>query len=264
MENKLIAAVHGLPELYDKSSHLYRDRSKKVVAWRKLSEEVGLPYEICRRRWKGLRDTYLKKRREETGRRSGSETGSAKKWKYSAVLSFLDPFVTPRESSGSMGRRVEGDSTAEYFTDAGRDQDEMSEAAAGPSDIERGDEPDQSTEDGEEEPQSADPAPPPPPPPPAAPAAPKPPMGKRKAQNRSMRSDREREREMEERFLEALERSAPPTPPAPPPSEDELFLKSLVPSLERLPPQQKEYVKFQIHKLIYEASTVVLNLEHLE
>uniref|UniRef100_A0A8C1CJ48 E3 ubiquitin-protein ligase CHFR n=2 Tax=Cyprinus carpio TaxID=7962 RepID=A0A8C1CJ48_CYPCA len=46
--------------------------------------------------------------------------------------------------------------------------------------------------------------------------------------------------------------------------KDELFLLSLVPSLQSLPPQTKEFVKFQIHKLIYESSTVPLNLEQLD
>ncbi|KAM6927121.1 uncharacterized protein PEZ65_010518 [Lycodopsis pacificus] len=157
MEDKLIVAVCGFPELYDTSSYLYRDRTKKDMAWRKVSEDVGQP-----------------------------------------------------------------------------------------------DETDWSSEDGEEEPQGAA-APPPP--------APTPPMEKRRAPKRPRGI--EKQREVEERLLQALERDTP-APPAPPLSEDELFMRSLVPSLERLPPQQKEYVKFQIHKLIYEASTVVLNLDHLE
>lgn len=67
-----------------------------------------------------------------------------------------------------------------------------------------------------------------------------------------------RESEIEKLLVEALKRPALPAPP--PPSEDDLFLKSL----QRLSPQQKEFVKFQIHKLIYESSTVVLNLEPAE
>lgn len=65
-----------------------------------------------------------------------------------------------------------------------------------------------------------------------------------------------------ERLLQALKRSAAPVPPSL--SEDEHFLLNSLPSLQRLPAQQKEFVKFQIHKLIYEASTVVLNLEPVE
>ncbi len=37
--------------------------------------------EVCRKKWKSLRDTYLKERRKET-KMSGSAAGSVKKWKY--------------------------------------------------------------------------------------------------------------------------------------------------------------------------------------
>ncbi|KAK9976564.1 hypothetical protein ABG768_021769 [Culter alburnus] len=47
-------------------------------------------------------------------------------------------------------------------------------------------------------------------------------------------------------------------------SEDEHFLLSLLPSLQKLQPQMEEFVKFQIHELIYESSNVLLNLETLE
>ncbi|XP_051992214.1 uncharacterized protein LOC127650670 isoform X2 [Xyrauchen texanus] len=56
----------------------------------------------------------------------------------------------------------------------------------------------------------------------------------RRTQNRT----RGNEAEIERFLIEALKRPAAPVPP--PPSEDELFFQSLVPSLARLPPQQKE------------------------
>uniref|UniRef100_A0A8C1V1U2 Transcription factor Adf-1 n=1 Tax=Cyprinus carpio TaxID=7962 RepID=A0A8C1V1U2_CYPCA len=153
MEDKVIIAVCGYPELYDTSSYFHRNRNKKDLAWKKVSEE-----EVCRKKWKSLRDTYLKERRKETEKRSGSAAGSGKKWKYSAVLSFLDPFVSPRETSGNMEREDEENQAAGY--EHPEDQGET--------------------------------------------------------------------------------------------EEDELFLLSLVPTLQKLPPQTKEFVKFQIHKLIYE------------
>ncbi len=36
-------AVCGHPELCDTTTYLHRDRTKKETAWRKVSEEVGLP-----------------------------------------------------------------------------------------------------------------------------------------------------------------------------------------------------------------------------
>ena len=35
-------------------------------------------------------------------KRSGSAAGSGKRWKFSQILGFLDPFVTPRETTSNM------------------------------------------------------------------------------------------------------------------------------------------------------------------
>lgn len=63
----------------------------------------------------------MKERRKETEKRSGSAAGSAKRWKYSAVLSFLNTFVP----SGNM-ESWDGDEQT-----AGYDHPEQREAAAG-------------------------------------------------------------------------------------------------------------------------------------
>uniref|UniRef100_A0AAV2K5K1 MADF domain-containing protein n=1 Tax=Knipowitschia caucasica TaxID=637954 RepID=A0AAV2K5K1_KNICA len=38
--------------------NVYRDRNKKELAWRRVSEVVGVSVEVCKKRWKNLRDTY--------------------------------------------------------------------------------------------------------------------------------------------------------------------------------------------------------------
>ena len=92
--------------------------------------------DICRRKWKSLRDTYLREKKKEGEKRSGSAAGQGKKWKYSAVLSFLDPFIAPREMSSNMARGVEEDGAAEesLLEDEGQCRDKA--AAAGPSSVE--------------------------------------------------------------------------------------------------------------------------------
>ncbi|KAK5603198.1 hypothetical protein CRENBAI_012927 [Crenichthys baileyi] len=60
--------------------------------------------DVCRKKWKGLRYTYLKERRKELEKRSGAAAGAAKKWRFSAVLSFLNPFVAPRPTTSNMGQ----------------------------------------------------------------------------------------------------------------------------------------------------------------
>ncbi|KAA0712535.1 hypothetical protein E1301_Tti019069 [Triplophysa tibetana] len=166
-----------------------------------------------------------------------------KKWKYSAVLSFLDRFVSPRETSGNMERGDEENQAAGY--DQPEDQGEAA-AAVEPTGSFDGSEPGS--------PLSETAA--------ASPVASSTSAAVPRAPRRRARP-REQPSEVERQLLEAL-RTRPVAPAPPPRSVDEHFLLSLVPSLERLPPQTKEYVKFQMHKLIYESSTVMLNLEQLE
>ncbi|MEQ2277553.1 hypothetical protein XENORESO_004345 [Xenotaenia resolanae] len=104
MVDKIIVAVCGRPELYDSTNYYYRDKYRKDLAWRGVSEDTGVAEDVCRKKWKGLRDTYLRERRKELEtRRSGAAAGPGKKWRFSAVLSFLDPFVTLRPTTSNMG-----------------------------------------------------------------------------------------------------------------------------------------------------------------
>ena len=78
------------------------------------------------------------------------------------------------------------------------------------------------------------------------------------------------EKMIEDLLIQSLQRQSAPLPPPPPPTpppawiEEERFLSSLAPSLYRLPPQQREIVKFQIHKLIFDSTVVELNMDILE
>ncbi|CAL8253740.1 unnamed protein product [Boreogadus saida] len=63
-------------------------------------------------------------------------------------------------------------------------------------------------------------------------------------------------------ILQALHSCANPAVPTPTPlSGNEHFVLGLVPSLERMPPEVLEYVKFQIYKVIFDNSHFTLNLE---
>ena len=61
-------------------------------------------------------------------------------------------------------------------------------------------------------------------------------------------------------ILQALQRhNSVPTPT--PLSGNEHFAMGLVPSLDRLPPEVLEYVKFQIRKVIFDQSNFTVQLE---
>ncbi|XP_028320033.1 uncharacterized protein LOC114474159 [Gouania willdenowi] len=199
MEAKLIVAVCLHPGLYDTDNFFYGDRTRKDLAWRKISEQVGVAEDVCRKKWKRLRNTYIKERRKNEDRRRGS---TSKRWKYSALMSFLDPFVSPRETSSNMVQWVEEDGTAEY-------------------------------------------------------GQPLESRGKRAKKRSSQVSQNE---------VEQVLRTPPPSPPSPPPppasqTEDEMFLRGLLPALQKVPQEFKEYAKFQIHKIIFDLQPVKQNLK---
>ena len=55
-----------------------------------------------------MRDTYKRElRKEKEARRSGAAAGTGQKWRFLGVLSFLEPFITPRPTSGNMAGRAE-------------------------------------------------------------------------------------------------------------------------------------------------------------
>ncbi|KAL3978898.1 interleukin 16 [Sarotherodon galilaeus] len=226
MEERLISAVANHPELYDASCYFYRDRNKKDLAWRHISEEIGQPEDICRRKWKSLRDTYNKEKRTEKEKRSGSAAGSGRRWTFLAVMGFLDPFLTPRETSGNMVRTVKNfppEDQGQPGEAAGESQSEGISSLlitlccfvlcfTGPQ--------------------------------------------RRTAPRRTRDGSQDAPSAVELAILESLK--------MPRQSPTEHFLLGLVPALESMPPQTREFVKFQIHKLVFENSTAVLNFETLD
>ncbi|XP_025998136.1 uncharacterized protein LOC113006397 [Astatotilapia calliptera] len=103
MEYKLIMAVSGFPSLYDMNSPTYRDLNMRSDAWRQVAEIVGVPESECRRKWKTLRDQHRRERQREKERReSGIGLFNYRPWRYSSILSFLNPFIDAR-AAGTNG-----------------------------------------------------------------------------------------------------------------------------------------------------------------
>ncbi|KAK5617586.1 hypothetical protein CRENBAI_003367 [Crenichthys baileyi] len=140
------------------------------------------------KKWKGLWDTFLKERRKELEKRSGAAAGAAKKWRFSAILSFLDPFVAPRPTTSNMcqfSKNSPEEETSETEDTNGEDTEERSTPSEAPAASSVSD--------------SA----------PSSSAAAQPPIGRRR---RTMRP-REEPSEVERALLEALNNRPPPPPP---------------------------------------------------
>ncbi|XP_047205342.1 myosin-1-like [Girardinichthys multiradiatus] len=96
---------------------------------------------------------------------------------------------------------------------------------------------------------------------PSSSAAAQPPVGRRR--RRTVRP-REEPSEVQRELLEALRNRPPPPPPPRVYSSMEHFLLGLAPSLERLSLEKQELIKLKLMRMIFEHSTVGLNLDHVD
>ncbi|VDP05677.1 unnamed protein product [Soboliphyme baturini] len=103
MDNeRLIAAVAAYPELYDTSLNPYRDGQRKDSIWNMIACNMKHSSAECKTRWKNLRDSFVKILR------SGGVTkrGIAKRpWRYAKQMEFLVPFVQIKRSSNGYRHR---------------------------------------------------------------------------------------------------------------------------------------------------------------
>ncbi|KAF7199178.1 transcription factor Adf-1 [Nothobranchius furzeri] len=95
MDHKLIQAVCNYPELYNVTLPNYRCTESRANAWRDISMALGVPCDACKKRWKNLRDRYLKEvRLEIKTKKQGGFVQS--KWKYRQLMNFIAPFTGSR------------------------------------------------------------------------------------------------------------------------------------------------------------------------
>ncbi|CAL8373960.1 unnamed protein product [Gadus morhua 'NCC'] len=64
---------------------------------------LGVTAEVSRKKWKYLRDKYLRERKAERDRKkSGAGATSFKRWKYMVIMGFLGHHVKERVTSSNM------------------------------------------------------------------------------------------------------------------------------------------------------------------
>ncbi|XP_030006246.1 transcription factor Adf-1 [Sphaeramia orbicularis] len=95
MDEKLILSVFNYPELYNVTLPNYRCTDSRTNAWRSISVLLGLPSEECKRKWKNMRDRYLKEVRMEIKSKKQGEVVQSR-WKYRQLMNFIAPFTGSR------------------------------------------------------------------------------------------------------------------------------------------------------------------------
>ena len=89
MGEALIDLVWQYPSLWDKQDMIYKNSSYKDARWKEIAEILHLTKEDVIKKWKLLRDTYV--RHKNIKSKSGDGWSQCRqKWKYCDIMSFID------------------------------------------------------------------------------------------------------------------------------------------------------------------------------
>ncbi|XP_061783005.1 uncharacterized protein [Nerophis lumbriciformis] len=240
MDDKLIQAVFDYPQLYDVTLANYRQRESRASAWTNISDSLGLPVDECKRKWKNLRDRYLKEVRLEIRNKKQGEP-SQSKWRYRQRMNFIAPFTG---SNSGVADVCDDDDNGEH-----EGETTPSEKARTP--------PVAKSAGGQADTKSL-----------AVLIRSLPSPDTRTANMPPQTGKSGRKRQPVQNL--PLSVASPPkwaakesglSLPSRPQDEDELFLLSFVPALKRLAPQRRCETKMKIQQIMYEAE---FNMEQVE
>ncbi|XP_039631353.1 transcription factor Adf-1-like [Polypterus senegalus] len=107
-EERLVKEVRKYTHLYDTSSQYYKDNNMAASSWREISSSIGLDVLECMKKWKNVRDKYVRLRKKMCSKKSGDH-GGQKLPAFYTFLSWLAPHVKHRETELNCIDKQDGD-----------------------------------------------------------------------------------------------------------------------------------------------------------
>ncbi|XP_062296542.1 uncharacterized protein LOC134001023 [Scomber scombrus] len=109
VEERLIEEVRKYDHLYNSSSKNYKDCQVASNSWREISRNTGLEVVECMKRWKNLRDKYVRLRKKHATR--SGDPGGRRVPAFYPFLSWLAPHVKHRETESNDPKTSSVEST---------------------------------------------------------------------------------------------------------------------------------------------------------
>ena len=88
--------VHQYPALWDNQDVMYKDSNYKEAKWKEITEILHLNKEDVIKKWKSLRDTYVRHKNIKSKSRDGLSQYKPK-WKFYDIMSFIDITLLKRQ-----------------------------------------------------------------------------------------------------------------------------------------------------------------------
>ena len=95
---RLIEAIRNFHCLWKVSCKAYKDLTARENAWKTMALETGGAAEQCSKKWKSLRDKYVRELKKIKKRVSGDPgPPPTSSWPYFNIMSFLESTIKHRE-----------------------------------------------------------------------------------------------------------------------------------------------------------------------
>ncbi|CAG4978604.1 unnamed protein product [Parnassius apollo] len=101
MIENLVELLRKYPCLYNTKDSSYKDISMKAKLWAQIGEEINETGEVAKKKWKSLRDNYMRYKKEVAGT-TGQTAKKFTKWHWASQLQFLDSTLTDRETTSNI------------------------------------------------------------------------------------------------------------------------------------------------------------------
>ncbi|XP_055856108.1 uncharacterized protein LOC129919279 [Episyrphus balteatus] len=104
----LIEKILSKPLIWNKGHKSYSNRRMVDQAWGQISREMDIPEDLCRKKWKYLRDQFAHEMgRIEVARKDGLKGKHIEsQWAHFNALMFLKGITKPRTSLANLQRRT--------------------------------------------------------------------------------------------------------------------------------------------------------------
>ncbi|XP_023311380.1 transcription factor Adf-1-like [Anoplophora glabripennis] len=99
-DEKLVECVGNCPALYDTGNKDYKNQVVRENIWKCIAETVQRTPEDCKKRWRNIKDTYMKIRR--TTNPTGSAATPKSKWPLLSQMSFMDNTPYQRSTQSNL------------------------------------------------------------------------------------------------------------------------------------------------------------------
>ncbi|XP_046402150.1 transcription factor Adf-1-like [Ischnura elegans] len=125
----LIEEVRKYASLYDHQHIDFKDYSVKENTWTVIASKLGKNVGDCKKRWRNVRDNYLKYKRKHKLRTGSAASAKTSKWPLYRQLSFLDLVKQGRRTQSSITERDTGDNSESENSDQeeGIDNEQLGE-----------------------------------------------------------------------------------------------------------------------------------------